>query len=173
MQFPLNVVLPAAAGAVALLGLALIVLRANRRKSRRVIRVVGVGGGGVNAVDAMIRARMKGADYVAVNTDRRSLDRSAAGTKIAIGGTITNGQSAGGDVSAGESAARQAADEIGRALAGSELVLIKAGLGGGTGSGAAPVEPSAMLMHQRPLLAFMMVLFTTRLPVEPVAPSIR
>ena len=147
MEFPLNVVLPAAAGAVALLGLALIVLRANRRKSRRVIRVVGVGGGGVNAVDAMIRARMKGADYVAVNTDRRSLDRSAAGTKIAIGGTITNGQSAGGDVSAGESAARQAADEIGRALAGSELVLIMAGLGGGTGSGAAPVVAEIARQH--------------------------
>jgi cell division protein FtsZ len=139
MVFPLNVVLPVAAAAVALLAIAMILVGSRRRRSGRVVRVVGVGGGGVNAVDAMIRARMKGADYVAVNTDRRSLNRSAAGTKIAIGGTITNGQGAGGDVSAGESAARQAADEIGRALAGSELVLIMAGLGGGTGSGAAPV----------------------------------
>ncbi|MGZ6371824.1 MAG: cell division protein FtsZ [Candidatus Limnocylindria bacterium] len=139
MDYPLNVVLPAAAAAVALLAIAMILVGTRRRRSGRVVRVVGVGGGGVNAVDAMIRARMKGADYVAVNTDRRSLNRSAAGTKIAIGGTLTNGQGAGGDVSAGESAARQAADEIGRALAGSELVLIMAGLGGGTGSGAAPV----------------------------------
>lgn len=147
MQFPVNVVFPAAIGAVALLAIALLLVRANRRGPGRVVRVVGVGGGGVNAVDAMIRARMKGADYVAVNTDRRSLDRSAAGTKIAIGGTITNGQGAGGDVSAGESAAREAADEIGRALAGSELVLIMAGLGGGTGSGAAPVVAEIARQH--------------------------
>jgi cell division protein FtsZ len=147
MQLPLNVVVPAAIGVLALLAIALLLVRANRRGSERVVRVVGVGGGGVNAVDAMIRARMKGADYVAVNTDRRSLDRSSAGTKIAIGGTITNGQGAGGDVSAGESAARQAADEIGRALAGSELVLIMAGLGGGTGSGAAPVVAEIARQH--------------------------
>lgn len=139
MDYPLNVVVPAAAAAVALLAVAMILVGTRGRRSSRVIRVVGVGGGGVNAVDAMIRARMKGAEYVAVNTDRRSLERSAAGTKIAIGGTITNGQGAGGDVSAGESAARQAGEEIGRALKGSELVLILAGLGGGTGSGAAPV----------------------------------
>jgi cell division protein FtsZ len=147
MQLPLNVVVPAAIGAVALLAIAFLLVRANRRGSGRVVRVVGVGGGGINAVDAMIRARMKGADYVAVNTDRRSLDSSSAGTKIAIGGTITNGQGAGGDVSAGESAARQAADEIGRALAGSELVLIMAGLGGGTGSGAAPVVAEIARQH--------------------------
>jgi cell division protein FtsZ len=139
MEFPLNIVLPVAAGAVALVAVAMVVVGTRGRRSSRVVRVVGVGGGGVNAVDAMIRARMKGAEYVAVNTDRRSLERSAAGTKIAIGGTITNGQGAGGDVSAGESAARQAGEEIGRALKGSELVLILAGLGGGTGSGAAPV----------------------------------
>ena len=147
MDYPLNVAVPAAVGAVALLAIALILVRANRRRSGRVVRVVGVGGGGVNAVDAMIRARMKDADYVAVNTDRRSLERSAAGTKIAIGGTITNGQGAGGDVSAGESAARQAADEIGRALAGSEFVVIMAGLGGGTGSGAAPVVAEIARQH--------------------------
>jgi cell division protein FtsZ len=139
MDYPLNVVVAVGAAAVALPAVAMILVGTRRRRSGRVIRVVGVGGGGVNAVDAMIRARMKGADYVAVNTDRRSLDRSAAGTKIAIGGTITNGQGAGGDVSAGESAARQAADELGRALAGSDLVVLMAVLGGGTGSGAAPV----------------------------------
>jgi len=147
MDYPLNIVVPAAAAAVALLAVAMILVGTRRRRPGRVVRVVGVGGGGVNAVDAMIRARMKGADYVAVNTDRRSLDRSAAGTKIAIGGAITNGQGAGGDVSAGESAARQAADEIGRALAGSELVLIMAGLGGGTGSGAAPVVAEIARQH--------------------------
>lgn len=147
MEFPLNIVLPVAAGAVALVAVAMVVVGTRGRRSSRVVRVVGVGGGGVNAVDAMIRARMKGAEYVAVNTDRRSLERSAAGTKIAIGGTITNGQGAGGDVSAGESAARQAGEEIGRALKGSELVLILAGLGGGTGSGAAPVVAEIARQH--------------------------
>jgi len=148
MEFPLNIVLPVAAVALALVAVAMVVVGMRGRRSSRVVRVVGVGGGGVNAVDAMIRARMKGAEYVAVNTDRRSLERSAAGTKIAIGGTITNGQGAGGDVSAGESAARQASEEIGRALAGSELILILAGLGGGTGSGAAPVVADALVPHR-------------------------
>lgn len=146
MDVPL-IIAVALAAAAALVGIGWVAVRANRRKVTRLIRVVGVGGGGVNAVDAMIRARMRGADYVAINTDRRSLGRSAAGNKIAIGGTITNGQGTGGDVSSGESAARQAADDIGRSLAGSELVLILAGLGGGTGSGAAPVVAEIARQH--------------------------
>lgn len=125
--------------AIALLVGLVLVVRANRRRPGRVIRVVGVGGGGANAVDAMIRAGMRGVEYVAVNTDLRALNRSSAGTKIPVGRSITHGLGAGGDVSTGESAARDAAEEIGRALAGSDLVVVTAGLGGGTGSGAAPI----------------------------------
>ncbi|MGH2358681.1 MAG: cell division protein FtsZ [Candidatus Limnocylindria bacterium] len=125
--------------AIALLVGLVLVVRANRRRPGRVIRVVGVGGGGANAVDAMIRAGMRGVEYVAVNTDLRALNRSSAGTKIPVGRSITHGLGAGGDVSTGESAARDAAEEIGRAIAGSDLVVVTAGLGGGTGSGAAPI----------------------------------
>jgi cell division protein FtsZ len=105
----------------------------------RKIRVVGVGGGGANTVEAMIRARLKGIEYVVVNTDARALQRSSARTKIAIGRQITNGLGTGGDAGAGEVAARDATDHIGRALTGCDFVVITAGLGGGTGSGAVPV----------------------------------
>jgi cell division protein FtsZ len=122
----------------AIVGLVL-VIRANRRPGGRRIRVVGVGGAGANAVDTMTRGRRRGVEYVAVNTDLRALNRSSAGTKVPIGRGITHGLGAGGDVSTGESAAREGAEEIGRALQGADLVVITAGLGGGTGSGAAPV----------------------------------
>ena len=125
--------------ALALVASALYVVRTNRRGAGRTVRVVGVGGGGANAVDAMIRARLKGVDYVTVNTDFRALNRSSARTKIAIGRSTTFGLGAGGDVAVGDSAAREAAEAIGRALTGSDLVVIVAALGGGTGSGAAPV----------------------------------
>ncbi len=125
--------------ALALVASALYVVRTNRRGAGRTVRVVGVGGGGANAVDAMIRAHLKGVDYVTVNTDFRALNRSSARTKIAIGRSTTFGLGAGGDVAVGDSAAREAAEAIGRALTGSDLVVIVAALGGGTGSGAAPV----------------------------------
>ena len=125
--------------AVALVASALYVVRTNRRGAGRTVRVVGVGGGGANAVDAMIRAGLKGVEYVAVNTDFRALNRSSARTKIAIGRSTTFGLGAGGDVAVGDAAAREAAEAIGRALTGSDLVVIVAALGGGTGSGAAPV----------------------------------
>jgi cell division protein FtsZ len=125
--------------AVALVAGALYVLRANRRGTRRTIRVVGVGGGGANAVDAVIRAGLKGVEFVAVNSDLQALNRSSAGTRVAIGRSTTHGLGAGGNVTVGDSAAREAGEAIGRALTGSELVVIVAGLGGGTGSGAAPV----------------------------------
>lgn len=127
---------------VAALGLAALALAAwstsARRRDRR-IRVVGVGGGGANAVDALIRARLRGVDYVVVNTDARALRRSSASTRIAIGRHITNGLGTGGDAATAEVAARDAIDELGRAMTGSDFVVITAGLGGGTGSGAAPV----------------------------------
>jgi len=122
------------------------VVRRARPRGGRVIRVVGIGGGGANAVEAMIRAGMRGVDYVVVNTDHHALRRSSARTKIAIGKAMTNGLGSGGDAAVGETAARDAAEAIGRALAGSDLVVITAGLGGGTGSGAAPVV--ADIAHQ-------------------------
>lgn len=124
--------------AIALVAGVAVVIRA-RPRNGRIIRVVGVGSGGASAVEAMIQAGMRGVEYVVVNTDLRALRRSSARRKIAIGKAITNGLGAGGDASVGEAAARDSAEVIGRALAGSDLVVITAGLGGGTGSGAAPV----------------------------------
>ncbi|HEX5040673.1 MAG TPA: cell division protein FtsZ [Candidatus Limnocylindria bacterium] len=125
--------------AIGLVAGTLYVMRGNRRVPGRVVRVVGVGGGGANAVDAMIRAGLKGVEYVAINTDLRALNRSQARTKVAIGRSTTHGLGAGGSVREAESAAREAAEAIGGAIDGSDLVVIVAGLGGGTGSGAAPV----------------------------------
>ena len=138
MPVPANsLVLLAAALAVVIA--AAVVWRAATQGRGRKIRVVGVGGAGANAVQAMIAARLKGVEYIVVNTDARALRRSSASTRIAIGRQITNGLGAGGDAGAGEVAARDATDQLGRALAGSDFVIITAGLGGGTGTGAAPV----------------------------------
>ncbi len=136
---------------LALAAIALVALVATelpgRQRSGRVIRVVGVGAGGANTVETMIRARMRGVEYVVVNTDIRALRRSSARRKVAIGKSITGGRGAGGDPTVGEAAAREAADAIGRALAGADLVVITAGLGGGTGSGAAPVIADIARQH--------------------------
>jgi cell division protein FtsZ len=126
-------------GAAALVVVAFAVLRATRPTARRTIRVVGIGGAGANAIDAMKRARMRGVEYVAVNTDVGALNRSSASTKIVIGRSTTGGLGAGGDVGIGQAAARESAEAIAQALNGSDLIVIVAGLGGGTGSGAAPV----------------------------------
>ncbi|MGZ8528517.1 MAG: cell division protein FtsZ [Candidatus Limnocylindrales bacterium] len=117
------------------------------RAVERHIRVIGVGGGGSNAVDALIGARIRGADYVAINTDAAALRRSRAPKKIQIGKAMTDGLGAGGDPLVGEAAAREAAVEIGRAIAGYDLVVVTAGLGGGTGSGAAPVVAAIAREH--------------------------
>jgi len=137
MELPPNslFLFSAAIGAAAL---AAIILRTIGHGRGHRIRVVGVGGGGANAVGAMIRAGLRGVDYVVVDTDARALQRSS-GTRVAIGRQITNGIGTGGDPGAGEVSARDATDQIGRALAGSDFVVITAGLGGGAGSGAAPV----------------------------------
>jgi cell division protein FtsZ len=117
------------------------------RAIERRIRVVGVGGGGSNAVDALIAARVRGTDYVAINTDAQALRRSRARKKIQIGKGMTDGLGAGGDPLVGEAAAHEAAVEISRAVAGADLVVVTAGLGGGTGSGAAPVVASIAREH--------------------------
>ena len=103
------------------------------------IRVVGIGGGGNNAVNRMITENLQGVDFVAVNTDQQALKKSVAVNKIAIGEKITNGFGAGANVEIGKRAAEEAASDIKKALAGADLVFITAGMGGGTGTGAAPI----------------------------------
>jgi cell division protein FtsZ len=103
------------------------------------IRVIGVGGGGSNAVNRMIRAEMMGVEFIALNTDSQALLQSDAPHKIRIGDKITRGLGAGGDSSIGQKAAEEDTEKITEALRDSDLVFITAGLGGGTGSGAAPI----------------------------------
>ncbi len=103
------------------------------------IRVIGVGGGGSNAVNRMIRAEMMGVEFIACNTDAQALLQSDAPHKIRIGDKITRGLGAGGDASVGQRAAEEDAEKIADALRDSDMVFITAGLGGGTGSGAAPI----------------------------------
>src|SRR5437868_2294637 len=104
-----------------------------------VIRVVGVGGAGLNAVDRMIDAGINQVDFVAVNTDIQQLQMSDAATKIHIGSELTEGLGSGADPEIGRRAAEDGYDAIKRALRGSDMVFVTAGEGGGTGSGAAPV----------------------------------
>ncbi len=103
------------------------------------IRVIGVGGGGSNAVNRMIRAELMGVEFIAVNTDAQALLQSDAPHKIRIGDKITRGLGAGGDPGIGQHAAEEDAEKIYEALKDSDMVFITAGMGGGTGSGAAPV----------------------------------
>jgi cell division protein FtsZ len=110
-----------------------------RRPETRALRVIGVGGGGSNAVDRMVRARIQAISFVSCNTDAQALRRSSAETKIRIGDSITGGLGAGGDPEIGRRAAEEDHDRIARAIAGADLVFVTAGLGGGTGSGAAPI----------------------------------
>jgi cell division protein FtsZ len=103
-----------------------------------VIKVVGVGGGGNNAVDRMIEDNLDGVEFVAVNTDLQDLTRSKAATKIQIGEKLTRGLGAGGNPEIGEKSLEETKDEMQKALTGSDMVFITAGMGGGTGTGAAP-----------------------------------
>jgi cell division protein FtsZ len=103
------------------------------------IRVVGVGGAGLNAIHRMMDAGIAQVDFVAVNTDRQALAISDAPTKIAIGEGLTHGLGSGADPSVGRAAAEEALDQLKAALRGSDMVFVTAGEGGGTGTGAAPV----------------------------------
>lgn len=104
-----------------------------------VIKVVGVGGGGVNAVNRMIEVGLKGVEFIAVNTDAQALLMSDAETKLDIGRDLTHGLGAGADPAVGRQAAEDHIDEITEALEGADMVFVTAGEGGGTGTGAAPV----------------------------------
>lgn len=104
-----------------------------------VIKVVGVGGGGVNAVNRMIDAGLKGVEFIAANTDAQALLMSDADEKLDIGRDLTRGLGAGSDPEIGRQAAEEHVDEIRESLAGADMVFITAGKGGGTGTGAAPM----------------------------------
>ena len=103
------------------------------------IKIVGVGGGGNNAVNRMISAGVKGVEYFALNTDRQALKNTLAENKIQIGEKVTRGLGAGANPDVGEQAAEESKDEIRDALEGADMVFITAGMGGGTGTGAAPI----------------------------------
>jgi cell division protein FtsZ len=103
------------------------------------IRIVGVGGGGGNAINHMMARGVYGVDFIAVNTDAFALSRSEAPTRICIGKNITRFLGTGGSLERGERAALASADQIREAIEGSDMVFITAGMGGGTGTGAAPV----------------------------------
>jgi len=103
------------------------------------IKVVGVGGGGNNAVNRMIDAGLRGVDFIAVNTDKQALFLSKANTKIQIGEKLTKGLGSGANPEIGERAANESRDEIAMAIKDADMVFVTAGMGGGTGTGAVPV----------------------------------
>ncbi|MFY9139431.1 MAG: cell division protein FtsZ [Thermacetogeniaceae bacterium] len=103
------------------------------------IKVVGVGGGGGNAVNRMIQADLKGVHFIAVNTDAQALNLSLAEHKMQIGSKLTKGLGAGADPEIGKKAAEESRDELMQALQGADMVFVTAGMGGGTGTGGAPI----------------------------------
>ena len=103
------------------------------------IKVIGVGGSGTNAVDHMIRSKVKGVEFIAVNTDAQDLHHALAPKKIRIGKNVTKGLGAGMDPEIGRQAAEETKDEIQEAVRGADMVFVSCGLGGGTGTGGAPI----------------------------------
>ena len=108
-----------------------------------VLKVIGVGGGGCNAVNRMVDAGLKGVDFIAVNTDRQALNKCQAETKVQIGEKLTKGLGAGANPEVGQRAAEETIDEITSLLEGTDMTFITAGMGGGTGTGAAPIIAKA------------------------------
>ena len=103
------------------------------------IKVVGVGGGGSNAVDRMIDAGVQGVEFVALNTDAQVLVKSSAPVRMRVGDKVTRGLGCGGDAAKGEKAAEESMEDIAEILRGSDMVFVTAGMGGGTGTGGAPI----------------------------------
>ena len=103
------------------------------------IKVIGVGGGGGNAVNRMVSDGLQGVEFIAMNTDQQALAKNHATVKVQLGSKLTKGRGAGADPEIGQRAAEESKDEIANALQGSQMVCITAGMGGGTGTGAAPV----------------------------------
>ena len=103
------------------------------------IKVIGIGGAGSNAVNRMVEAGIRGVEFIAINTDRQALQTSKAGTKIQIGEKITRGLGAGANPDIGAQSAEESKAEVTEALRGADMVFVTAGMGGGTGTGAAPI----------------------------------
>ncbi|HIR08632.1 MAG TPA: cell division protein FtsZ, partial [Candidatus Pullichristensenella stercoripullorum] len=103
------------------------------------IKVIGVGGAGTNAVNRMIDSGLQGVDFIAVNTDKQALTLSKAPTKVQIGDKLTKGLGAGANPEVGKHAAEESREEISNFIKGADLVFVTCGMGGGTGTGAAPV----------------------------------
>ncbi len=103
------------------------------------LKVVGIGGAGGNVVNRMVSSGTSGVEFIAVNTDKQALSMSTADVKIQIGEKLTHGQGAGSDPNVGEKAAEESRNEVAKALEGTDMVFITAGMGGGTGTGAGPV----------------------------------
>ena len=114
-------------------------MMSNPQNYLAVIKVIGVGGGGVNAVNRMIESGLRGVEFVAVNTDAQALLMSDADVKLDVGRDLTRGLGAGSDPDVGRQAAEEHRDEIEQVLEGSDMVFVTAGEGGGTGTGAAPI----------------------------------
>ena len=119
------------------------------------IKVVGVGGGGNNAVNRMITANINGVEFIAINTDKQALHSCSAANQIIIGEKITKGHGAGANAEIGQRAAEENTEDIKKALAGADMVFIATGMGGGTGTGAAPVV--ARIAHEMDILTVAIV----------------
>ena len=111
------------------------------------IKVIGVGGAGTNAVNRMVDSGIRGVDFIAVNTDRQALLLSKAASKIQIGEKITRGLGAGANPDIGAQAAEESKTEIAEALRGADMVFVTAGMGGGTGTGAAPIVAQFLMTN--------------------------
>jgi cell division protein FtsZ len=123
------------------------------------VRIVGVGGGGNNAVNRMIEAGIRGVDFIAINTDAQALSMSQSLRKIVIGSRAARGLGAGGDPASGAKAAEISRDVLEETLAGSDMVFITAGMGGGTGTGAAPIIAQIARAHQALTVAVVTIPF--------------
>lgn len=117
--------------------------RVPESETSALIRVVGVGGGGSNAVNRMISENIPGVEFVAINTDQQALLGSKAPVRVAVGDRTTRGLGSGGNPDVGKRAAEESIDDLGQILAGSDMVFVTAGMGGGTGTGATPIVAKA------------------------------
>ncbi|MCI5223907.1 MAG: cell division protein FtsZ [Candidatus Electrothrix sp. AR4] len=113
--------------------------RMAEEESVATIKVIGVGGGGGNAINTMVENRLTGVQFIAANTDMQALENSRADIRIQLGPTITKGMGAGADPAMGRDAAQESLDDLGNAIADADMIFVTAGLGGGTGTGAAPI----------------------------------
>jgi len=111
----------------------------NAMRPGAIIKVIGVGGAGGNAIDRMIEVGVRGVDFIAINTDTQALNRNLAPTKLSIGSKSTHGLGAGGNPEIGQRAAMESKAEISEVLEGSDMIFICGGMGGGTGTGACPI----------------------------------